>query len=225
MRTPARRPAPDALLDQGARALGLSLTREQTDRFRMYREEMLRWATHMNLTAFRSAEAIVRHGFLDALACAVLIAPEVRRVLDIGSGAGFPGIPLALARPGVAFTLIEASRKKISFLRHIVRTLGLTNATVVQGRAELLAGSTPLAGAFDLALARAVAPPAEQARLVRPYLAQGGVFLLQAGEHPFPTEELEKIVAAGFLLEREVLLPTMPELAARRLLVWRRPEA
>jgi 16S rRNA (guanine527-N7)-methyltransferase len=225
VRSRPRAIGPDALLDQGARALGLRLTPEQTDRFRVYRDEILRWATRMNLTALRSPEAIVRHGFLDALACAALITPEVGRVLDLGSGAGFPGIPLALVRPEVAFTLIEASRKKTSFLRHIVRTLGLANATVVLGRAELLDGGASLAGAFDLALARAVAPPAEQARLVRPYLVPAGVFLLQAGEHPLTPPEQDAISAAGFLLEREILLPTTPELAARRLLVWRRFEA
>jgi 16S rRNA (guanine527-N7)-methyltransferase len=213
---------PDALLDRGALALGLRLTREQIDRFRTYREELLRWAARMNLTALRSPEAIVRRGFLDALTCAGLIGPRVRRVLDLGSGAGFPGIPLALVRPEVEFSLVEASRKKTSFLRHIVRTLQLANATVVLGRAEALGGSASLGGAFDLALARAVAPPVVQARLVRPHLGSEGAFVLQAAEQPLSPETLEAIAAAGFLLEREILLPASPEIAARRLLVWRR---
>jgi len=222
MRSRPRADAPDALLDQGARALGLRLTPEQIDRFRTYRAELLRWSARMNLTALRSPEAIVRHGFLDALTCAALIGPRVRRVLDIGSGAGFPGIPLALVCSEVAFTLIEASRKKSTFLRHIVRTLELTNATVVLGRAEALGGSPSLGGAFDLALARAVAPPVEQARLVRPYLGSTGAFLLQAGEQPLLPEAREAIPATGFLLEREILLPATPDIAARRILVWRR---
>jgi 16S rRNA (guanine527-N7)-methyltransferase len=222
MRSRPRAPGPDALLDQGARALGLCLTREQIDRFRTYREELLRWAARMNLTALRSPEAIVRHGFLDALACAPLIGPQARRVLDLGSGAGFPGIPLAQVRSEVAFTLIDASRKKVTFLRHIVRTLELTNVTVLLGRAEALDESASLVGMFDLALARAVAPPIEQARLVRPYLVSTGAFLLQAGEQPLPREVHDAIAAAGFLLEREFLVPATPEIVARRLLVWRR---
>jgi 16S rRNA (guanine527-N7)-methyltransferase len=222
MRNRPRAPGPDALLDQGARALGLCLAREQIDRFRTYREELLRWAARMNLTALRSPEAIVRHGFLDALACAPLIGPQVRRALDLGSGAGFPGIPLALMRLEIAFTLIDASRKKVTFLRHIVRTLELTNVTVLLGRAETLGASASLVGAFDLALARAIAPPAEQARLVRPYLASTGAFLLQAGEQPFPREAHDAIAAAGFHLEREFLVPATPEVVASRLLVWRR---
>ena len=222
MRSRPRAPGPDALLDQGVRALGLCLTRDQIDRFRIYREELLRWAARMNLTALRGPEAIVRQGFLDALTCAPLIGPQVRRVLDLGSGAGFPGIPLALVRSEVAFTLIEASRKKTTFLRHIVRTLELTNATVLLGRAEALVGSVSLMGAFDLALARAVAPPAEQARLVRPYLGSAGAFLLQVGEQPLPREAHDAIAAGGFLLEREILFPATPEIPARRLLVWRR---
>jgi 16S rRNA (guanine527-N7)-methyltransferase len=213
---------PDALLDQGVRALGLSLTPAQVDRFRIYRDELLRWGARMNLTALRSAEAIVGDGFLDSLACAALIGSGVARVLDLGSGAGFPGLPLALVRPAVAFTLVEASRKKTTFLRHIVRALGLANAEVVLGRAEALGTDPALAGAFDLALARAVAPPAEQARLVQPYLAPDGAFLLQAGEQPPTPEVWEAIRTAGFVLEREAHLPAMPELAPRRLLLWRR---
>jgi 16S rRNA (guanine527-N7)-methyltransferase len=222
MRRRPRAAAPDALLEQGARALGVRLTGEQVDRFRTYRDELLRWAARMNLTALRSPEAVVRDGFLDALTCERMIGPQVRRVLDLGSGAGFPGIPLALVRSEIVFTLIEASRKKVSFLRHIVRRLELANVTVVPGRAEALEGGASLGGAFDLALARAVAPPTVQARLVRPYLGPGGTFLLQSGEHPLPPEALEGICGEGFVLEREILVPATPEIAGRRLLVWRR---
>ena len=213
---------PDALLDQGARRLGVCLAGEQLDGFRTYREELLRWGARMNLTALRSAEAIVREGFLDSLACAPLIGPEVRRVVDLGSGAGFPGIPLALVRPAVRFTLLEASRKKTSFLRHIVRTLQLANAAVLMGRAEALAAEAGLGEAFDLALARAVAPPAEQASLVRPFLGPGGAFVLQAGEGSRPPDAAEAIGAAGFVLEREIAVPPTPGLPPRRLLLWRR---
>ncbi len=222
MRLRPRAAAPDALLEQGARALGLPLTGEQIDRFRTYRDELLRWAAGMNLTALRSPEAVVRDGFLDALTCDALIGPQVRRALDLGSGAGFPGIPLALVRPEIAFTLIEASRKKVSFLRHIVRRLELDNVTVVLGRAEALGSGAPLRGAFDLALARAVGPPIVQARLVRPYLGSAGTFLLQAGAQTFPPPAREAIAAEGYRLERDVLLLATPEISARRLLVWRR---
>jgi 16S rRNA (guanine527-N7)-methyltransferase len=219
----SHRPAdgPDALLGRGAQALGIHLTREQIARFGTYRDELLRWAARTNLTALRSPEALVRHGFLDALACAGLIGPRVRRVLDLGSGAGFPGIPLALVRPEVAFTLIEASRKKWTFLRHIVRTLELANATAVLGRAEALGGRATLGAAFDLALARAVAPPRVQARLVRPFLVAGGAFVLQAAGQSLSPEAREAIPAAGFLLEREILLPAAADTAPRRLLIWR----
>jgi 16S rRNA (guanine527-N7)-methyltransferase len=225
MSAQSRTHGPDALLDQGAHVLGLSLTGAQVDRFRTYREELLRWSARMNLTALRSAEAIVRDGFLDSLACATLIGSDVGRVLDLGSGAGFPGIPLALVRPTVTFTLVEASRKKTSFLRHIIRTLGLTNAGVVLGRAEAPGTDAALARAFDLALARAVAPPPEQARLVRPYLAPEGAFLLQAGERPLAADVQAAIRAAGFVLERVARLPVTPGLAARHLLLWRRTGA
>jgi 16S rRNA (guanine527-N7)-methyltransferase len=170
---------PEHLLVRGASALGLELTSGQLLAFRLYGEELARWSARTNLTALREPEEIVREGFLDSLACLHFVPSETCRALDIGPGAGFPSIPLKLIRPGLEVTLLEASRKKTSFLRHILRILDLQGARVVQGRAQDLAADPAEKMKYDLAFARAVASLPEQVQLAAPFLRPGGLFLAQ----------------------------------------------
>jgi 16S rRNA (guanine527-N7)-methyltransferase len=217
-------PGPEDLLVAGAAGLGLRLAPGQVAAFRVYREEIGRWSARANLTALRRAEEIVRDGFLDSLACLPAIPPGARRALDVGSGAGFPALPLKLARTELAFTLVEASRKKATFLRHMVRTLGLADVRVIQRRAEAVAEDPRESGAYDVALARAVAPPPEQARLVRPFLRTGGLYLAQIGPGPLDPEALARLLDLGFEVERDVALPAPLGRPGRRVLALRRTE-
>lgn len=214
------RRGPDELLVAGALSLGLYLDPEQVAAFRAYREEIARWSARMSLTALRDPEDVVRAGFLDSLACLPLIPSGAQRVLDLGSGAGFPALPLKLLRRDLAFTLVEASRKKASFLHHMVRSLRLAEVRVIQRRVEALAGDPTEQGAYDLALARAVAPPPEQGRLVRPFLGPGGLFLLQAGPGPLDPDGLDRL--AGFEPAGEFALPAALGRPGRRVLALRR---
>lgn len=186
---------PEDLLVKGASALGLQLDSGQIQAFRLYREELLRWSARTNLTAFRDSAEVLREGVLDSLACLPFVPPLASRILDIGSGAGFPAIPLKLVRPSLDVTLVEASRKKCTFLRHILRSLGLRGVRVVQSRAEDLAADPAEQGKYDLAFARAVAPLPEQMRLVAPFLRAGGLFLAQVGINPARAEA--RVGAAG----------------------------
>jgi len=216
------RPGPNDLLVVGARALGLQLTTSQVAAFATYLEEVTRWSARINLTALREPEDIVREGFLDSLACLPLVPPEARRALDVGSGAGFPGLPLKLARPDLSFTLVEASRKKATFLQHIVRQLGMAGVRVVQRRAEELAADPEEAGAYDLALARAVAPPPDQGRLVRPFLRPGGLFLVQIGPGSLAPGALERLMGLGFEVVQELVPAVSLGRPGRRVLALRR---
>jgi 16S rRNA (guanine527-N7)-methyltransferase len=222
MRSRHPRLDPDQLLLSGAAALGIHLSPDQLESFCTYREEILRWTARTNLTALRSPAEIVREGFLDSLGCLALIPPEADRALDIGSGAGFPALPLKLVRPALDFTLVEASRKKATFLRHMARTLGLEGIRVVQVRAEALAVDPTEVGGYDVATARAVAPPPEQARLVRPLLRFGGAFLLQLGLTPLAPNVLDSVLALGFAVARELTLPPARGRPERRVLALRR---
>ena len=218
----APRPGPNDLLVAGARVLGVHLTASQVAAFTTYLEEITRWSVRINLTALREPEDIVRTGFLDSLACMPLIPPEAKRALDVGSGAGFPGLPLKLARPDLSFTLVEASRKKATFLQHVVRHLGVTGVRIVQRRAEELAADPGEAGAYDLALARATAPPPDQGRLVQPFLRRGGVFVLQIGLGSLAPGAPERLAGLGYEVIRELTLPAPLGRPGRRVLALRR---
>ena len=166
------------LLVAGARALGVELGARQVEQFARYRELLVEGNRRVNLTAITELEAVERLHFLDSLT-AVAGLPEATlaggRVLDVGSGAGFPGVPLRIAFPGVRMELLEATGKKAAFLRGLVAELGLSDVVVHQGRAEDLGREASLRGAFDAALARGVAKLATLAELTLPFLRVGGV--------------------------------------------------
>ena len=201
-------PDPDELLATGAERLGVPLSPEQLLAFRTYRNEILRWARSMSLTALTRPDDIVRHGFLDALACTPLIPSGARRALDIGSGAGFPAIPIAIIRSDLELTLVEASRKKISFLRHIVRLLALPCVHPVLGRAEeIVERQADAVATFDVVSARAVGPLEKIGALVLPFLRSGGVFLAQVGSGLETDTALARLLDMGFELAREIPVP------------------
>jgi len=177
----------------------------------------------MNLTALTRPDEIVRHGFLDALACAPLIPSGARRALDVGSGAGLPAIPFAIIRPSLDFTLIEVSRKKISFLRHVVRLLALPRVHPVLGRAEEFAErEADMAATFDLASARAVAPLAKIGTLIFPFLRPGGVFLAQVRSGPETDAALGRLIAMGFERAGEIEVPAWIGAPSREILALRK---
>jgi len=169
-----------ARLAEGAKALGLRLSDKQLAAFQVYYEELVAWNQKFNLTAITEYEQVqVRH-FLDSLSC--LLVEEVRRTLarpdaraiDIGTGAGFPGIPLKLVCPGLHLTLLEATGKKVTFLEHMVERLGLQRVTTVHARAEELAHEPAQREAYDLALARAVADLPALVEYALPFCKPGG---------------------------------------------------
>jgi len=171
------------LLD-GARALGLELSGEQASRLLAHLDILDDWNTRMNLTAIRDRPSQVTRHLLDSLS----VWPYLRggRVADVGSGAGFPGIPLAIVEPGRQFALIESTGKKCRFLEHVRDALGLANVAVVQARAE----AYKPAARFDTVLARAVGPISELVRLAGPLVVGGGRLLAMKGR--FPEDELAK---------------------------------
>jgi len=171
-----------AHLRQGLRQMGIELTSEQLDSFETYRAELLDWNQRMNLTAITEpAEIEIRH-FLDSLTVLYAIAEWQQDhahldIIDVGSGAGFPGLPLGLVLPNTSVTLLEATRKKVDFLTHLVSTLPVTNVQVVLGRAEDVGHMVAHRQRYDLAVARAVAPLRVLAEYCLPFVRVGGVFV------------------------------------------------
>ena len=193
---PAVVPAPDGVgapapwqgLAATAERAGVPLDGEQLDRFAAYRRLLLAWNARTNLTAVRDPVAIDRRLVLDALllvptidALLSQIEREPPRLVDVGSGAGFPGLALKIARPGLEVTLVEATGKKVAFLAHVIAELGLVGAVAVHARAEDLGRDRAYRAAFDLATARAVASLPSLLELCAPLLRVGGHGLFPKG--------------------------------------------
>ncbi len=199
---------PERLLQQGLQAMGLALPPDIEPRLLEFLRLLEKWNQAYNLTAVRDPEQMVARHLLDSLA----VLPYVRgsRALDIGTGAGLPGLPLALALPQTHFTLLDSNAKKTRFVTQAAHTLGLANVVVVQARAEKFQPAEK----FTTLLARAFASIPDMLATTRHLCAPGGRWLAMKGV--FPQEELAA-VPAGFVAQVESL--RVPGLKAARHVV------
>lgn len=171
---------PEELLYEGAARLGVDLSPAVLALFMRYLSELKVWNRKINLTSLRGDRDIVIGHFLDSIS-AVRFVSEVGRLLDIGSGAGFPGIPIKIVSPKVGVTLLDSSHKKVMFMREIIRKLALEGVAAVWGRAED-EGNGIERRSFDRVITRAVGAIPDILRLSDPYLAPGGRIILMRGQ-------------------------------------------
>ena len=158
-------------------ALGLPQADDTSAVLARFVDLLLRWNRVYNLTGVRGVDEILDRHFVESFALRPLL--HGTRIADVGTGAGLPGVPLAIAEPTRHFTLIESRAKRVHFLRHVVAELKLANVEVAHGRAEHLHVERP----FDTVLARAVAPPAELLTICRHLTAPGSILLLLTAGH------------------------------------------
>jgi len=163
--------------------LGLHLNPEQLKQFQIYYQELVDWNKRANLTTITAYEdAQIKH-FLDSLTVTLAWQRPVSfsgfRFIDVGSGAGLPGIPLKIVFSEIKLVLLEATAKKVAFLQHIKHKLGLDDIEIVVGRAEDIAHQPGYREQFDVVMSRAVAPLASLAELTLPFCAVGGSFIAQ----------------------------------------------
>ncbi|MEN8140755.1 MAG: 16S rRNA (guanine(527)-N(7))-methyltransferase RsmG [Thermodesulfobacteriota bacterium] len=175
-----------ALMSQGAAELGLALKPERLAGLCRYYQELDRWRHKINLVATGSRRDLVARHFLDSLTLLPHLPPGSISLLDVGCGAGFPGLALKVARPEISLTLVEPRGKRVTFLRHVVRTLGLTGVTIVGER--LTGPGQHGLGHFDLITSRAFTDLAGFLPLVEDYLAPSGRIIAMKG--PKADEEL-----------------------------------
>jgi 16S rRNA (guanine527-N7)-methyltransferase len=168
-------------LKDGAAKLGIKLNSQQLEQFDTYYRELLEWNRKINLTSITDFKEVQLKHFLDSLTISLAIEQPTtsRRFIDVGSGAGFPGLPLKIAFPSIKLVLLEATGKKAAFLRHLVQKLELNEVEVVVGRAETVAHDTRYRQQFDTVLCRAVAPLSVVVELTLPLCAIGGSTIIQ----------------------------------------------
>ena len=192
-----------------AATLGITLAPEDGARMCALLDELARWNRTFNLTAIKNPEEMLTHHLLDSLAIHADLAGE--RIADVGTGAGFPGLPLALVQPARRFTLIDSNGKKIRFVSHAARTLGLANVEPLQARAEELAPDAP----FDTVLARACAPLPELVNMIAGLTGPATRVLAMKGKRP--DQEIDALPRAWRVVGVRSL--TVPGLAESRCLV------
>ena len=165
----------------GAKKLGLELNLRQIEQFRTYYQELIDWNQRVNLTRITDYEEVQIKHFLDSLMVVLALRQPAGGVslIDVGTGAGMPGIPLKILLPDIKLVLLDATAKKAAFLHHLKHKLGLEDVGIVVGRAEDIAREAQHREKFDIVLSRAVASLPTLVELTLPFCAVGGSFIAQ----------------------------------------------
>jgi len=178
--------SPESILIEGLKELSLPHPAEHLNAFMTYLSELKKWNRAYNLTSLKTDEEIIIKHFLDSLLYLKAMPQGGIRVMDVGSGAGFPGIPIKIIRPEIEMYLVEPKRKKAAFLRHMIGTLRISNIEVVEKRVEDLESMD-----VDVAVTRALFDIRDFCKKLSPVLERGGILILSKG--PRVTEELEQL--------------------------------
>jgi len=212
----------ESFAQNARRILNLQLTQEQLAAFERYKAELIEWNSRFNLTAIRDEGGIEIKHFLDSLTCILAFDPSnpPRSLIDIGTGAGFPGIPLKIIYPHLRLTLVESIQKKAGFCQHIVEAIDLRQVTVLAERAEEVGQDPKHRESYDVATARAVAPMPTLVEYLLPLVHIVGMVIMQKGENaPAETQQCEKVMARLGGRLRKIIPIVLPGVVENRYLV------
>lgn len=206
---------PDDLLSAAAQDMGIPLQNVALSLFAAYHRELIAWNEKMNLISETTSRNIPIKHFIDSLTPLPFMPNPSARMLDIGSGAGFPGIPLKIAAPSLSMCLVESSRKKTSFLKHIIRTLALADITVIHNRVESLMEDERYGNSFDIVISRATMKLSLLLHIGSRFLNLGGMVVAMKGNHV--ADELQDAVKCydldglAYVACHEIRLPVTQE--------------
>jgi 16S rRNA (guanine527-N7)-methyltransferase len=158
-----------------SKQLRINLNKKQLNSFNIFQDELLKWNQKFNLTSITdSTEIEVKH-FIDSLTCLLAMdATQPLRIIDVGTGAGFPGVPIKIVHPDIDLTLLESTQKKVDFCKYLLKRLNLDHAVIISGRAEEIAHYQEFREGFDFAIARAVAGLPVLMEFLMPFIKIGG---------------------------------------------------
>ncbi len=191
------------ILEKAGRQFGLVLTGTQLAQFSAHAELLLRWNQKTNLTTITEPEDMAVKHFIDAAAPIGMVKDE-DHLIDLGSGGGFPGLPLKILNPSLQVTLVDASRKKVSFLKEVIRTLGLTGIQALHARGEELALDPKHLGKYDVAVSRAFSSLASFVSMALPFVKKGGRIIAMKAKKI--SEEMESLRGIDIRLQNGMLL-------------------
>lgn len=179
--------------------MGFDLTRVQLEQMACHAVQLEKWNQHVNLTAIKGPAPLARKHFLDAVAIQPFIHVTTGQMMDMGTGGGFPGLPVKLINPGIRMVLVDASRKKTHFLKHVIRMLKIDGIEAIHGRVDELHKDLRFVGRFDGILARGLADLGRLAGLAAPLLVPDGI--LYALKSPGARQEITQDLETRFFIQ------------------------
>ena len=211
----------DKLRQESLDLLGLNITDKQINALMIYEKELIDWNSRINLTAIRDTDSIRTKHFLDSFSCMIAFRDQPpKSLIDIGTGAGFPGIPLKIILPKLRLTLVESVGKKANFCLHLVKKLGLEDVSVLTARAEEIGQLNEYRQKYDWAVARSVANLPVLVEYLLPLVKVGGRILAQKGENAHIEANAAKnaLTLLGGQL-RQLIPVTLPGVVEERFLI------
>lgn len=209
------------LLEKGCEQLGLTVNEQQKKQFVQFYEYLTEKNKVMNLTGITEFEEVLVKHFLDSLTCVkALDMTKVKKIIDIGTGAGFPGIPLKIMFPEITFTLLDSLRKRVNFLEETFDLTGLTKIEAIHGRAEEFARNKNYREIYDVCVSRAVSNLATLSEYCLPYVRKGGFFIsYKSGKVQEETEQAAKAVKILGGEIKDIIYFQLPDSEIERSLV------